>query len=67
MTSTQTHEDFIEIKIDDLLVARFEDGGNGMEGEIFEGDNTRLEASDLINVARFILSKAAERALDKEL
>lgn len=65
--STLTSDDTIEIKINGKVIAHILDGGNGMEGDIFEPDNVRMGASQLISLARFILDKAADRALDLEI
>ena len=64
-----TSEDTITVKVGDLAVAEFEDGGNGMSGHISEGNlpiaeggaPIRLDSADLIAVASWLLTKAEER------
>ena len=67
-------EDEIIIRDGELVLAHFEENGNGMEGEVFEGNKPisesgkayRMTASDLISLARWLLQKAEDRALDME-
>jgi hypothetical protein len=69
-----TNDDRIEVKDGRFVLAKFEDSGNGMDGEICEGNEPRAEggrllkmrSADLIAVARWILAKAEERAQDEE-
>ncbi len=56
----------IHFQSNGLTVAHFEDSGNGMEGDIVEGDNARLDASDLIALATWILEKAEDRARERD-
>jgi len=63
------NDEEIEFREHDVVVARFEDSGSGMEGSISEGHllaelggmPVGLSASDLIILARWLLSKAEER------
>jgi hypothetical protein len=68
-----TSDDAIKVQtFDGIVLAEFEDNGNGMEGRIFEGNRPgsleviRISASDMIAVAAWLLSKAEERARDLE-
>ena len=71
----RTTDDSIEFKIDGYDVAKFQDSGNGMEGQIFEGNHPfergggaiRLSASDMIALAAWLLTKAEQRASDTEM
>lgn len=64
-----TSEDEITVRTHDgIVLAHFEDCGNGMDGEICEGNRplpdgspVQLSASDLIAVAAWLLTKAEER------
>lgn len=57
-----TKDDEIHFKSNGFQVADFEDGGNGMEGHITEGDTAKLSAGDLCALAAWLLTKAEERA-----
>lgn len=61
VTYLKTSDEELEIKIGRYLVAQFTDCGNGMEGRIDEGDNTRMTTGDLIALSRWLLSKASDR------
>lgn len=52
----------LTIKVNGFKVAFLNDNGNGMDVLIDEGDNSRLGAAELIQVARWILEKAEGRA-----
>jgi hypothetical protein len=66
MTERITKSDVIHFNVTHgaktFEVAHFEDGGNGMDGHVTEGDNARLSAGDLCALAAWILTKAEERA-----
>lgn len=62
MSETKISDDEISVTIGGHLIASFSDCGNGMDGSISEGDETRLGVDELLSLSMWLVGKAQERA-----